>query len=272
MKILTDNSNIILQRLTKSYKSSGFKPWAWEHPTGKPNFGDALFLEIVHKLIGDENEVFDNEAKRIFYPGGSVLHCANEGDIMWGVGLNNPRHHFFKLFPNDIRICGVRGPITQSFIQHSLKREQPPVIGDSAFLIPSLFPEYQRTNKYKMGFIPHYKDATNFKLDYESLLIDPLRKPKEVIHDILSCDFIVSSSLHGIIIAEMYGIPARWLKPERINEPPFKFYDYYLSTKRHPTPASTIEEAIKLGGEEHGNYEFSEKLLKTFPFEFYSNT
>ncbi|MDO6512885.1 polysaccharide pyruvyl transferase family protein [Neptuniibacter sp. 2_MG-2023] len=269
MNIIGHNAKLMYRRINQGYKKSHCNVWAWNHPSGKPNFGDALFLDIVRELAGEGAGMYGGE--RFFYPGGSVLHCANEGDVMWGVGLNNPSLHFLKKFPKDIIIAGVRGPITQAFVQHSLKRGCPPVIGDPAFLLPKLFSDYKVVSKYRVGYILHYKDNTIFSVGSDSILIDPLRDPRIVIPEILSCDFIVSSSLHGIIIAEMYGIPARWLRPASISEPPFKFYDYYLSTGRSPKPVSTVGEALLVGGERGGDYDFQEKLIDSFPFELFSD-
>ena len=45
-----------------------------------------------------------------------------------------------------------------------------------------------------------------------------------------ACEVIVSSSLHGLIIADAYGIPTVWAKfGNDINGNDFKFYDYYWS-------------------------------------------
>lgn len=50
------------------------------------------------------------------------------------------------------------------------------------------------------------------------------------IAEVCQCHKIFSSSLHGLIIAHVYGIPAQWvqLKNKKIHrDQEFKFYDYF---------------------------------------------
>ena len=52
-----------------------------------------------------------------------------------------------------------------------------------------------------------------------------------------ACAYIVSSSLHGICVAEAYGIPAVWVRlADNIVGGEFKFRDYYASTGRDMHP------------------------------------
>ena len=57
---------------------------------------------------------------------------------------------------------------------------------------------------------------------------------------LLPCELVISSSLHGLIFAEAFGIPARWLAPRDVahlehssyvTEGWFKYVDYYASTR-----------------------------------------
>ncbi|WP_156383835.1 hypothetical protein [Methylobacterium sp. Leaf456] len=54
-----------------------------------------------------------------------------------------------------------------------------------------------------------------------------------MIDAVLSCRRILSSSLHGLILAHAYGIPATWLKiSDRPLGDDFKFRDYWASIGR----------------------------------------
>jgi pyruvyltransferase len=61
-------------------------------------------------------------------------------------------------------------------------------------------------------------------------VINPLSPIEEVIDLVLQSERIVSSSLHGLIVADAYGIPSRWIKiSDRILGDGTKYMDYYSS-------------------------------------------
>ena len=81
----------------------------------------------------------------------------------------------------------------------------------------------------------HWRHLNKLNYDNDILFIDILReetKITEFIDDICSCEKIISSSLHGIIIANAYGIPAKWFIIDNLpleGSPYKKFYDYFIS-------------------------------------------
>lgn len=87
--------------------------------------------------------------------------------------------------------------------------------------------------KYKYGFIPHYLDAEHDfikNIDDKSLLIDICSgdRPLQIIDEISTCDIIVSSSLHGLVLAVAYGKPCIWVQfSDRITGGSFKFRDFF---------------------------------------------
>src|SRR5690606_13222558 len=73
------------------------------------------------------------------------------------------------------------------------------------------------------------------------------KNPKEVISEISSCTCIVSSSLHGLIVADSYRIPTAWMiLSDKINGGPFKYNDYYSIYDENVQPL-TIDDFATIG-------------------------
>jgi len=112
----------------------------------------------------------------------------------------------------------------------------PEVYGDPALLLPLIYSKnaYSGAKLYKRGIIPHYIDKkAHPTLEDGDHLIDVLRPWPEVVDEILRCEAVVSSSLHGIVVAEAYGIPATWaVWSSKVIGGPLKFHDYFLGTGR----------------------------------------
>src|SRR5690606_38482184 len=72
-----------------------------------------------------------------------------------------------------------------------------------------------------------------YQNEKEVLLIDLMTNDIEATTDLfLSCERIVSSSLHGLIVAHAYGIPAVWVQfSDKLFGDGIKFQDYFESVK-----------------------------------------
>jgi pyruvyltransferase len=78
--------------------------------------------------------------------------------------------------------------------------------------------------------------------------LDPRSDVWKVLTRIANSELVVGSSLHGIVIAESFGVPARLVRPGA--EPLFKYEDYYTGTGRSGfAPADSVASAIEAGGE-----------------------
>ena len=84
-----------------------------------------------------------------------------------------------------------------------------------------------------------------------NVILDSQRCNINIIDEINQCDFIISSSLHGIIISDAYNIPNVWVEfSDNVVGKGFKFRDYYSSVRTEiPIPirikeTTTIEELL----------------------------
>ena len=194
------------------------------------NFGDTLTPIILEKFLKTKIEFADREEKAKILAVGSVMTAVRENDVVWGTGQIKKLEKPIKA-PKGAKFLAVRGPLTRA----SIDGEVPEVYGDPAILLPLLY-NPPRTQKYRIGYLPHYADREIVKsksIGIEDTIIDITSSPKTIIDLVTSCEMIVTSSLHGIIVAEVYGIPVRWEKySDNIVGGEFKFQDYFLGTGR----------------------------------------
>lgn len=190
------------------------------------NFGDLIGPYIMEKLTGRTVMYAESGADYAHYVfGGSVLNHVNDRAIVWGSGLGtitdgvNPR----------CTIAAIRGPISRARAI-SVGRECPDVYGDPGMLMPRFHkPAYPKSRP--IGLVPHYVDQYRAYDRYKDVcVINVFNSIGSVIDEICSCERIFSSSLHGIIIAHAYGIPAAWVKlSDSVGGDGTKFRDYFLS-------------------------------------------
>lgn len=240
------------------------------------NFGDYLSLKLVERIVDCPVRVYqrkpsNNEKKLLAI--GSILYFADQGDVLWGTGTNGKQtnRNDYKFSQLDVR--AVRGPLTRAFIRDTLGIECPEIYGDPALLMPYFFPEFKKSKSpvYEYIIIPHYTEKHLFPKSEYPNVVYPTDPWDEVVRKILNSKFVISSSLHGIIVAEAYGIPARYLRITQ-NEPLLKYQDYYFGTSRPNFKiAHSIEEALNLGGEAPFDCDL-QKLFEAFPFEFWPNS
>ena len=71
-------------------------------------------------------------------------------------------------------------------------------------------------------------------------LLDVHAHPLEVVRGIASSRFVLSSSLHGLVVADAFGVPACWVAPTtKVEGAGYKFRDYYSVFDMEP-PRTTL--------------------------------
>lgn len=196
---------------------------------GDRNFGDALNPLLYSAMTGKDVTRHTSSPKVLAI--GSVLSKANPGDTIWGTGAISA-HTDLSLTP-DTTILALRGPLSAALV-NAIGIPTPKTYGDPALLLPNFIKANEKTAT--IGYSPHHRDySTDIQLPKGTVKIDTWGDTRSVLEQVTSCKLIVSSSLHGIVVAEAYGIPAVWVEvSDRVAGRGFKFYDYYLGTRRLP--------------------------------------
>jgi pyruvyltransferase len=239
------------------------------------NFGDYLSLKLIERIVGGSVRFYNKKTKNAekkLLAIGSIFYFACDNDVVWGSGINGKRLNRSDYCFSDLDVRAVRGPLTRQFLMENFNIRCPEIYGDPALLFPYFFPEFKRKSVPSRDYIviPHYLEQNLFSNNDEHVVnsTDPW---DEVLEKILDSRFVISSSLHGVVMAEAYGIPARLLRITE-KEPLFKFQDYYLGTNRpHFRFAISIEEALQMGGEPPFQCNLK-RLYEAFPFEFWPQT
>lgn len=236
------------------------------------NFGDQLSPVIVDFMLKRKGLSFNSPTKKkytVLSSLGSIFFISPfVKKTMWGTGSfksNVYDKNARKLARLDVR-C-IRGPLTEELLLDSkILKKRINSYGDPGILMPLIYPG-KSEKKYKISVVPHMSEEISTKYH----IIDVRTKDwKKVIDEITQSEFIISSSLHGIIIAEAYGIPAVWLHNEESSQKEFKYLDYYYSTGRKtPNIAKTINEAIMLRPSIPDIKGLQENLIRTFPYDLW---
>lgn len=224
-----------------------------------PNFGDILSPFIIRKLSGCDiryKALYISDSinlkkliryilhlqwkniKTILFPWqknligiGSIIAGGNRHSTTWGSGFISSNENFRGGI-----VCAVRGKYTNRRLKE-LGYDGASVLGDPALLLPLLVKPSTKQNN-AIGIIPHMLETDEFKRKYGAKykIID-LRTDnvEQTVLEITSCQHILSTSLHGIIVSHAYGLPALWIKSgKKIGGDDIKFKDYFSSVDIQP--------------------------------------
>ena len=265
-----------------------YNQYAWhltEEVGALQNFGDEIGAGVVEGLLRkagynapremmkkNSSSTSERPPNRVLTIG-SIAQQAGECDVLWGTGVRSFSESYVTPL---IQVRAVRGPLSRQAIMHHHPRLfVPAVYGDPALLLPHIYPDWKATRlpgdtlHSRVTVIPHFRDLNNIGPSDKYSILSPVAVHwEDVVHAIINSTFVISSSLHGLIVADAFGIPSRGLLLN-LEEPDFKFADYYLGTGRHNyRRVASVQEALWAGPEEPLKWDPA-SLLKAFPVELF---
>lgn len=171
--------------------------------TGKKNFGDLLTPLLIHKFTRKATNWTKPESAEIVCVGSIIEHLpldwqgtiAGAGKLHEKTVINLPH----------AKILALRGPLTAKGVKGSFTLADPGLLADELVNLED--------KEYDLGIVPHWTDNTLENdprfIKYKPKIIRVTDDPLKIISEIGKCKKIISSSLHGIILADAFGIPRR---------------------------------------------------------------
>lgn len=211
---------------------------------GRRNFGDELSRLIIPTLSSGGFELCNSIQGADLVAIGSHLDLAyrsttkkgNRIDV-WGTGFiaGGPPLEFSKRF----KFHAVRGDSSRRGAD--LKAGSVP-LGDPGLLVNRIIEPHDEfvssTRSYELGIVPHYIDQEAVNTDhleriaerFDTLWINVWDDPVKVAEQIGACERIISTSLHGCVVADALEVPNVWCElTNKVAGAGHKFWDYYTA-------------------------------------------
>ena len=210
----------------------------------RANLGNALNPLIIERILGRKVEwanEYDCETSgigsglRLFFKSANKLRQNNvqiPPSQIWSAGfLTTPSNNVQPI--KVLYISSVRGELSKEIMRRIYGDTYHITTGDAGLLSselvhPSLY------KKYSVGIIPHDRERNErqFYLLHintpKSIIIDVRENPLNILRKISMCECVISSSLHGLIVADSLTVPNKWVKlTDKLLGDGFKFRDYY---------------------------------------------
>jgi pyruvyltransferase len=216
------------------------------------NFGDEITIPILDRIFGVEALPVGLEDAELL-GAGSILEF-----YVWKIGRPPAWKRF--LWPSDLHVWGTGTLFDQHEIgwpqrlhfhavRGSLTAERVGVsgitLGDPGILSSRLIRRPKKESA--VAAIPHFLDKRRLAdLPRHWRVVDPDRPVDDVLTQIASAELVLSSSLHGLIAADSFGIPCVWIAflGGQPDSPTHKFLDYASARGRDFNGPITWAEAV----------------------------
>lgn len=203
---------------------------------GVANFGDALSALIVAQVSGREVSHAGPGACDMLAIGSLIQVMRRKyrepraDDVrpwIWGAGLLHPVPADFL---DNVQVGLLRGPVTAALL--GIKTDQ---FGDPGLLTPLVLGALPARDD-RIGLVMHHSQSDDpgvaALIAHEPALqlIDVAGDAKQVCRQIAACAHVISSSLHGLVVADACGVANTWLSPGAQSH--LKYHDYAASIGR----------------------------------------
>ncbi|MBS1673592.1 MAG: polysaccharide pyruvyl transferase family protein [Actinobacteria bacterium] len=191
---------------------------------GHPNFGDDMtpWLLPHYGVI----PIFRAAESATFAGVGSILEFlpSSFAGVIWGSGLMEEREHPLP----DARLLAVRGPLTAELIG----ARDPVTFGDPGLLVRRVLPRPRVCRQ--VAIVPHGHHRAHEGLRRlvrqagdRVRVVNVHQGAGSAVREIAASSVVFTTSLHGLITADAYGIPVVWTSLEpSLTGGDFKFRDY----------------------------------------------
>ncbi len=230
------------------FKSHVTKAYWWK---GVPNFGDGLAPLLLERFADIKVEWDTISHSQVASVGSILEHIPPLWDgIILGSGrlLENSRLHLQQMHSGITpKILALRGPLTAKYIPGTYALGDPGLLADELVGIQDKI--------WDLGVIPHFSDITLVE-KYKAIIPEKFSlriihpstgDPLTVVKEIGQCRRIVTSSLHGMIVADAFGIPRKVEYSPTLNKDggDFKFRDYSASIQL-PLELGKMQEPVRV--------------------------
>ena len=227
----------------------------------RPNFGDDMVPRLLaaQGIAAESASPEDVELAAI----GSILEMLPRSfsGYVWGSGQMMDEQ--MESFTGEPTFLAVRGHLTRAHL--GLDEGTP--VGDPGLLAGDVFgARRQRTEG--VAVVPHYHhigSPWHRRLLAEgngripARWVDVRRPPEEVVREIGRSAAVVTTSLHGLIVADALGVPAVWGTPAPdLGGGDFKFRDHEsvfgeVGSRRAPVDRTPLPQLLRVADRVDGN-------------------
>jgi pyruvyltransferase len=266
------------------------------------NFGDEITIPILDRLFGVEAIPTDMGNAELIGSGSTLDAFWNDlsrkrnrglrqriaawqlmpalnwlkqrGELhIWGSGFI--RADSRMVWPQRIHLHAVRGELSASRVGSPLS-----CLGDPGILA-SLLIDRARDKMIEVAVVPHRVDsewlASRLPARKHWQVVNPEQPVFDVLEKIAAAELVIASSLHGLIVADAFGVPCIWIEPHnRIAYDSYFKFDDYASSRRQPfNTRLTYDRAFSLSVDEMAAVattaarsipEWQAELVGAFPF------